>query len=263
MTVEVLLCTTAPRLHRVAQVVLPPLPGVRYLVSCQRTDDEAWASLSSLPGLYQVEGPSSIRSLRPDVTILTLPGRGLSRNRNHALAHATGDLLLLADDDELLCPETLQAMPADFAARPRCGILLYEAEGSGKRYPADYVSSCEVALRREVARSVRFDERFGLGSEALACGEEELFVWEARRRGHGVGRVPRVVCRVEGETTGRRFLSDPRVQRSKGALLARTRGPLPALWLCLREAASYTLRHGANPLPLLRNMLWGIRYVQD
>lgn len=263
MTIEVLLCTTAPRLHTVAQVLLPPRPGVRYLVSCQQLDDAAWAAIRPAPGVYTIEGGSSIRSLRPDVAFLTLPGRGLSRNRNHALAHATGDLLLLADDDEQLLPDTLDAMPADFAASPQCGILLYEAEGSGKRYPADYVSSWEVALRHEVARSVRFDERFGLGSAELACGEEELFVWEARRRGYGVGRMPRVVCRVEGETTGRRFLRDPRVQRSKGALLAVMHGPWRALLLCLREAASYSVRYGANPFPLLRHMLWGIRYVRD
>ena len=36
---------------------------------------------------------------RDDVTLATLRGRGLSRNRNNAIECSTADILLVADDD--------------------------------------------------------------------------------------------------------------------------------------------------------------------
>ena len=247
MTLEILICTTVERLHRVAQLLLPPMKEVSYMVSCQGGEPQE-----------DENAPFG----REDVVLLTMPERGLSKNRNKTFLSSTGDLLLLCDDDEVLNEETVRGIISDFEQHPEWDIIQYEAEGLGKHYPSEYVSSVELALRRWVADSVRFNERFGLGSPELASGEEEVFLHDARGAGATLGYLPKVVCRVEGESTGKRFLADGRVQRSKGAVFCYTRGKCYAYYKCTREAMGWMLRKRVNPLPLLRNMYWGIRYVK-
>ncbi len=246
MDVEILICTTLHRLKQAAQVLLPPMSGVAYVVSCQG-------------GEPTVEDRALFA--RPDVRLVWMQEMGLSRNRNNAFAHAQGDVLVIADDDNLLCAATVQGIRQDFDNNPQWDIIQYRMQGSGKPFPALYVSSCELAMRRCVAQCIVFDERFGLGSEYLACGEEEVFVSDAHRMNFGFGQLDKVLCTVDGPTTGDRFLNDARVQRGKGATFARTRGACYAYYRCTREAMGYFFRRGINPLPLLRNMFWGIRYI--
>ncbi len=242
---DILVCTTLARLKGVERVLLPPIDGVGYVVSCQGVDEPI----------------ASPFSLRPDVRFFTMSGLGLSRNRNAAFFHAEADLLLLCDDDERLCERTVRSVAEDFDNHPEWDIIQYHADGLGKRYPSAYVSSVELAMRATVARAVSFDERFGVGSPYLACGEEEVFVADARRQGFRIGSVEKVICTLDGGSTGSRFLTDTRVQRSKGAVFRLTRGRTYSYYKCTREAMGWALRRGVNPLPLLRNMFWGIRYA--
>lgn len=243
MTTEVLICTTLPRLHKALQVPLPPMPGISYLISVQG-------------------GVPDYTPGRADIRIVWMTEMGLSRNRNLALSEARGDVLVIADDDNEPVQETLKSVAGIFEEHPDWDIIQLRGEGSGKPFPAPYVSSWELVLRRATAGKLRFDERFGLGSRHLACGEEEVFCHAAQRRGLHIRQVNRFLCRVNGPTTGDRFLSDPRVQRSKGAVFALTRGCLWAYYKCTREAIGRFVRKGANPFPLLKNMFWGIRYIE-
>ncbi len=244
--VEILLCTTRPRLPGVRRVLLPPMPGVAWVVCCQGARGPMAA-------------PAFLR--RPDVRFFALRGTGLARNRNAALSVALGQALLICDDDETLVPDTVRGIPSDFLRHPEWDIVQYRVRGMGKRYPSAWLTSVELAMRAAVARETRFDERFGLGSPCLACGEEEVFVADALARGFSLGHSRQTICRVQGPGTGTRFLSDPLVRRSKGAVFRRTRGALYAYCKCLREAAGWALRRRVNPLPLLRDMLWGVRYA--
>lgn len=243
MTTEILICTTLERLQQALRVPLPPMPGVSYLLSVQGGEP------GHIPG-------------RPDIRVAWMRERGLCKNRNLALSLARGDVLVIADDDNELVPETIQSVAGIFEEHPTWDIIQLRGEGSGKPFPAPYVSSWELVLRRATAGRLRFDERFGLGSRHLACGEEDVFCHAAQRRGLHIRQADRFLCRVNGPTTGDRFLSDPRVQRSKGAVFALTRGCLQAYYKCTREAIGWFVRKGTNPFPLLKNMFWGIRYIK-
>lgn len=247
MLVEVLICTTVQRVQRVRDILPPPLPDVAYLLSCQGEPQE---------GLLQ-----DFLDRRNDIRLVWADGTGLSRNRNFAFANARGRYLVLADDDNPLFGKTLEHIAQDFEEHPHWALIQYRMQGSGKPFPPSYVSSCELALRAEVAVRVSFDERFGLGSPHLACGEEEVFVFQASQLGYGVGAMDRFLCRIEGRTTGSRFLSDMRVQRSKGAVFALVYGTWWAYIKCIREALGCFCKQGANPLPMLKEMFWGIRYM--
>ncbi len=73
-TLDLLVATHRPEgILRVAQMVLPPIAGVRYVVSWQNHHD----------------APEPEVLKRPDVTILRFDGVGLSANRNNALANCT------------------------------------------------------------------------------------------------------------------------------------------------------------------------------
>ena len=87
MICEILVCTYNEGINRIQEMLLPPMKDTHWLISFQYTDI---SYLDCVPR-HMTE--------RTDVTLLFLEGSGLSANRNNALFHATGDILLLADDD--------------------------------------------------------------------------------------------------------------------------------------------------------------------
>lgn len=284
-TLDILVCTIDDRIGRVPSLLLPPQEGVRYVVSMQYTQPRF------LEGI-----PPQLRQ-RSDVSLVTLAGRGLSRNRNHGLAHCTADAILIADDDVVYTLPRLRRLMECLDDHPDVDVALFEATRRDGRlmkpYPSHatdyrtamaqrgyYPSSWEIVLRRRAVGRLRFDERFGIGSVFrpnascaeravagegraatvyLACGEEEVLMHDAVRTGLCVWFFPVVIGETD-QGTGAHFLSDPAVQRAKGAVFAYTRKH--PLYYCLREAAGQCLRHGANPVRLVRRMWEGARVMR-
>lgn len=199
-----------------AAMHLPKIPQVEYLVSWQ--DSEG------------VAVPEEIAS-REDVRVITMPGRGLSRNRNHCLDNAGGDILLIADDDLILYPEGLREVIRIFEENPSLeyGSFRYDSDVP-KEYPAEscsltslpknfYQSSVEIALRRDSrAGKLRFNEEFGLGGGKFSAGEEELFLKKARRHHIECRYFPVTIAYHPGETTGvRSRLTDGSI-RARGVV---------------------------------------------
>ncbi len=261
MILEVLVCTFNDRIGRVSDVFLPPLPDVRYLVSFQYSDEKfKEAARSAVPR-------------RSDIRLTCIKGHGLSANRNNAIAHATGDILLIADDDVSYEKDFFRRIMQCFQAHPDLDIGCFRAETPDhrpfRRYAdhsfdyarqprGTYFCSVEIAFRRRAA-CPPFDERFGLGAPFLGAGEEEVFLLQAFRRGLSVRYFPQVVVRTEAATTGRRFFTSPPLQRSKGAVLCLIHGPWGAWLRCLKFAFSHIRQ--SNPLRSLYEMTRGILYI--
>ena len=164
-------------------MLLPKREGIGYLVSWQHSDDR------------EIALPEELR--RDDVKICDLAGRGLSRNRNNCLRHATAELCLIADDDCRYTHEQLQQVIDTFAQNPNVDIatFCYSSDGHKKYYPTTsqdlstfpkgyYVSSIEIAFRRaSVQGTLWFNEHFGLGTEPFHSGEESLFIKDALLKG--------------------------------------------------------------------------------
>ncbi len=179
MTLQILISTLDKGIERVPAMLLQRHENIGYLISWQHSDDK------------EIAFPDELR--RDDVVVHDLTGRGLSRNRNNCIEHATADLCLIADDDCRYTHEQLQAVIDTFEDNPNIDIATfqYSGEGDNKYYPAQtadlssfpkgyYVSSIEVAFRREsVQGKVWFNENFGLGTEPFLCGEENLFIQDA------------------------------------------------------------------------------------
>lgn len=237
---DVMICTLGhDGIRRVAEGSHPRMKGVRYIVAWQVPDGDE-------------ETPEELR--RDDFMVAKTPTRGLSRNRNVALSHATAPLLLISDDDVDYTEEGLGRVIDAFDANPDCDILTfrYVSAKAPKYYPDGscdlshpakgyYPTSFEIAMRREsLPPELRFDENFGIGA-TFPSGEEDLFLHDALSHGLRGRFLPTDICRHDGDTTADRLRRSPSLIEAKGAivpLLYPGSWPLRMLLLAMRSARS-------------------------
>ena len=256
----VLISTINDRIQSVPKMLLPRHEDISYLVSFQYTLPE-----------FLKEIPDELTA-REDVLVLPHPSMGLSVNRNNSLRNCRTELAVLADDDTVFTIAQLEKIIETFDAHPEVQIACFQAyttEGKPLKNYADhefnyedrprgtYFSSCEIALRTDV-QLPSFDTRFGLGSEYLSCGEEEVFIHMAYKSGLAVRYFPYPICKLLiGETTGQRFQLDTRVRRSKGAVLYVMHGFVGSV-LRIAKTAMMQERHKWRAF---RDMWDGIMYM--
>lgn len=232
---QVLICTFGKdAMSQLSQRRYPVTDGVRYLISWQLpgfggSDREVEEIFDALP--------STLR--RDDIDIYVNPGRGLSHNRNHALALATGETVLIGDDDVDYTREGFEAVIRAFRKNDADIITFrYRSASAPKHYPAGsfdlrhpakgyYVSSIEIAFRLDAVRGKEwFSPSFGVGSGMFTAGEESLFVERLLRQGFRGIHIPETICSHDDETTTSR--TSPRdTGKAKGALCVVTH---PVSW---------------------------------
>lgn len=274
MSVEFLVCTIDERIFQVQDLFLPPIPEVKYLVSWQHSetinDNELRSKIN--PNLLDslLEGWKE----RGDIRLIEIDGRGLSRNRNNALRHATGDFLVIADDDCRYTEDCIQIIRQAFRKHPDAAVIQFQGytlDGKQQRKYSDYsyeykqrpqfsyVISWELVLNRK-AQLPFFDERFGLGTD-LCCGEEELFVHKTSEAGHKIYYEPYKLVTTPEDTTGTHFEDSLSVQRAKGGVLALMHGPFGAMLRCFKFALLYPNVNFFTKISFLIEMFKGIVYV--
>lgn len=265
MTLQLLICTINEGIRRIPGMLLPKRDDVKYLISWQQT------------GTINVNLPEGLAD-RDDVEVTMLAGRGLAANRNNALRHATGDILLLADDDSTYKPEYFDLVLKTFRRYIHADIICFRAidrEGNFlKRYSSEpwtyakrprgtHVSSVEIAFRRSTSLPF-FDERFGLGSKYLACGEEEIFLHDAFNGGKKIIFIPETIVETDPNTTGKRFLTFAAARRAKGAVLCYLYGPVGATLRATKYCMSLPGDHSVTRrMQFYRDMIAGIRFIQN
>jgi len=181
---------------------------------------------------------------------------GLSKSRNRALQHATGDICVVGDDDVCHLPAAQEIIAGAFADHPRADIITFQArtpDGAPfKRYASRprrhtrrsimRVTSWEIALRTASVRAagLRFDERFGLGAD-FPTGEENIFLMDALRRGLHLRYIPAPIAIHPAESSGADF-SRPDSIAAKGAAFRRMFGaaspPLEMAFACKKHRLS-------------------------
>jgi glycosyltransferase involved in cell wall biosynthesis len=216
MKIQWLISTYGKGILDVENILLLPENGLSYLVSHQTPESD------------QEKLPEKL--LRPDVQVSQLIGTGLSANRNNALRHATGDVLILADDDIRLKPAYPHHIRKIFEKHPEVDVACFQIrtgqdEPDYKQYPTHEknlnsygllknVSSIEIAFRRKAIQKhhIRFDERFGLGAPAN-CGEEFLFLAECLRKGLKIRFFPIYIVEhpFNSSAKERPFFDDQRI----------------------------------------------------
>ncbi len=262
MTLDILICTIDEGILRVPEVLMSPRGDVRYVVSMQWTNPRAGRKDEEVEESLLEQVPAVLKE-REDVALTFLEGKGLSRNRNHALEKVTGDVVLIADDDCRYTKELIGNIFAAYNGHPEADVIHFQAlDTEGKPlhpYPVPYVSSVEMTFRREVA--TRFDERFGLGSEFFCAGEEDVWMKDAQEAGYHILYVDKPIVMTPKETTGKNFLKNKQMQVTKGAVFKHVYGTGGAAWRTLKEAGWWLVHKGANPLPILYNMVRGMQLL--
>ncbi len=261
MTLELLICTIDRGIDHVCDLVLPPASDISYVVSWQHsaTVDERTV-------------PLALR--RDDIKVVHLEGRGLSRNRNNCLRHATADLCLICDDDCSYTLDNLRTVITTFEQNPTTDLAAFmmQCPGQPKPYPTEicslahtpagyYPSSVELAFRLSAVRDrLQFNEHFGLGAPLFHCCEEEILVHDAMSLGLQCQFFPLVIVEHNHPTTDASRATTPGVLMGKGAYLYigyRSKMflyPWPMAWRQHR-------RHDASFTYGLRHIYRGLFYI--
>lgn len=247
---------------------LPRHPQVRYLVSWQ------------MPGEASVPGNLAARD---DVKVIRHDTRGLAKNRNMALAAATGDICLLADDDlRYDYPGAFDRIIECFDADPDLGVATFRADYSdcATPYPSQetllrlpmpvrgyYTSEVEIAFRRSMVQGkAETDEAFGLGCDYIGAGEGDiLMVRMLRHLGLKAKFFPITIVSHPGATTGVKAAQPARVIRSRGVFRALY---YPYSWP-LRLVVDALRDHKTGRAPFMRSLkalvqgaLYRLRYIR-
>lgn len=264
-TIDILICTLNKGIVRVSDILMPPREKIRYIVSFQYTDDRY---LDLVPPILKE---------RADVSFYTLNGQGLSCNRNNALEKATSDLVMFADDDTRLLPDAYEQIVhtfdtndidvAFFQATTYTGKPLKEYPDASftydRRTTLTYsISAIEMVCRRKAIQGViRFDERFGLGTQFLTCGEEEIWLEDALRTGLRMKYFPERTVETSTMLKKKMVYVDAGVQRSRGAMTYYRMGN--RAWLaCAKFAMQSSINGLCHFWPMMHHLAEGIRYMK-
>lgn len=262
MTLEVLVCTIDEGISNIKNLLLSPINGVSYLISWQH---------SHVNENYTI--PQEL--IRNDVKIAHIQGRGLSRNRNNAISHATGDICLIADDDCSYRPEYFNAVIDTFQKCPELDIATFKHTNKheSKVYPATsfnlkhkakgyFTSSIEIAFRRtSVQGKLWFNEHFGLGAPVLQSGEENIFILDAIKAGMNCQYFPIVIVEHNHPTTASSRAGNPGVIMAEGAYIS-----IAYTWTALPRLILKAFRlNKKNSLGFFKNLSYifkGVSYIK-
>ncbi len=164
--------------------------------------------------------------------------KGLSKSRNHALDHATGEICLLSDDD-LYYKEDIEGLVIQaFREHPTADIITFQIETPDGKAFNTYgdkpfwhnkrsimrVASVEIAFKRNSINKthLRFDEYFGLGAE-FPTGEENIFLADALDKGLKLLYMPIPIVVHPPESSGQNY-DDIKLVQAKGAMFERIFG---------------------------------------
>lgn len=218
LTLDVAISTYQPEgIERVAKMLSPLLPqeGVKYIVSWQEHNDSYI--------------PESLAN-RGDVEVYRLEKKGLSNNRNNAIDHCKGDIILIADDDLEYYPDFAEIIRKTFYTNSDLDLATFKIDFLKKKtYPKEdvalflpfpkkfYVTSMEMAFRRESIKDLRFWPELGLGSPSMHCGEEEFFLIAAIKRALNCRFINETIAKHPSLTTGAGI--SPNILRGQGFII--------------------------------------------
>ena len=247
MKLNILISTHNQKIANVPLLLLPERKDVSYVVSFQYTDD---SMLALIPEEFK----------REDIKFAPVQTIGLCKNRNNALLYADGDIALIADDDVKYTNEYIDTIIDTFANNPKTDVALFKIKTrSYKVVKGYYPSSVEMAFRlSSIKDKVSFDERFGLGSEYLNSGEEEVFIKDCIDNSLQVDFYPYYIVEHAYTSTGKKYLT-PTSLRSRGAVSSYLHG-FSAYLRMIKFSMFTALRGRSNIFTLLKNTMWGVAY---
>ncbi len=189
--------------------------------------------LDSVENLVVIQNPESISisDLNPEVKVLELSNRGVTKSRNKVIENTTSKYLLFGDDDVTFNEPGISNAVSYLESHPNIALLLLQAiDENGKLrkvypksgHPLKLTNSAkaatyEIMIRSEAIKSagIKFDENFGAGAENY-LGDEYIFIADALRAGLKGEFLPIVVAVHPSESSGN-------LRNTKRDILARSK----------------------------------------
>lgn len=195
--------------------------------------------------------------------MITTQTRGVGINRNFALAYATGDICLFADDDVVYNDDMEEVVLREFAARPDADVIVFHlTTDSEKRKQRAYPktrkvsryfdrrpwATFRVAFRLTSARKANlwFTPMFG-GGAPFPSGEDSLWITSAFRAGLTFYVSKETIGRVSFDESTWFTGYDDKFYYGKGAFYRAAHPRLIYLWtlyfaLRTRRFSRHTMR---------------------
>lgn len=238
LTIDIAVATIGEKgLGKFERMLTPPEPGVRWVVSWQ---EHAGKNI-----------PQFLRD-RNDVEILRFEGKGLSRNRNNAIENCVSDIVLIADDDLDYEEDFVFKIRECFNKKKEIDLALFKVKfQKEKRYPSStgfiqnslpkgyYVSSVEMAFRRDKIKDLSFYPELGLGATEMRAGEDEMFFFSAMKRGLNCWFENSFIASHPSPTTSEKLNSD--VLKGMGFVIS-LMYPVSYRWRILLKAIRNRIR---------------------
>lgn len=209
--IEVLICAYNDSVSKVLDNLPSPSDGVVFLVSHQISPNHCIDVYSESHACLEE---------RDDVRVCTTFSTGLSNNRNNALRHASGELVLIADDDVTFQTGWSKNISEAFLSDPDADVITFrvntpEGQPFKDYYPGGMlhtrvslfrVASIEIAARRLalVASGISFDANFGLNAKFTSC-EETVFLSDLKRQGLILRTSDKVIATHPKESSGSNY----------------------------------------------------------
>lgn len=182
-------------------------------MSCMHQQDEQLVQKSKITGNVVVinqcdkDGYEEFPSENGLVRMFFTRQRGLTRSRNTAFYHATGDICLLCDDDEVFVPGYEEKILQAYQQLPQADVVIFKIQNRPPSFPDRVmrlrfpltlkISSWQISFRRErlLSAGIRFDELMGAGTGNGA--EEELkFLTDCEKAGFQIWYFPTEIASV-------------------------------------------------------------------
>lgn len=159
----------------------------------------------------QKEEEERFEYLGRQIKWLSYNERGLSRSRNRALAAATGDICLIADDDVIYDEGYEEKILKAYEDYPEADVIAFQMIRTGKERQKIFrkkvskenwiscmkISSVEMTFKRQSIKEkgIEFNPLFGAGAY-FNNGEENIFLYDCLRKKLKILYIPVVIGSV-------------------------------------------------------------------
>lgn len=214
--------------------------------------------------------------LNKRIKMITTSERGVGKNRNVALLHATEEICMISDDDMVYVNDYEEKVVKAFEKIPNADIIIFNISSGGnsdrrnnKKITRVYLhnfmnyGSARIAFRRQsiISKNIWFSLLFGGGAK-YGSGEDSLFLREALRKGLKIYTFPYQIAELvdRGSTwfTGynQKFFFD------KGAFLEAAFPKLKYI-IAIYFVTKFKKKSSASYLKLFNWMLRGMKAFRD
>ncbi|MHB8077052.1 glycosyltransferase family A protein [Desulfosporosinus fructosivorans] len=212
------------------------------------------------------------------VKLITTSDRGVGKNRNNALMHASGDICLFADDDMIYEDDYEEIVRIAFDELPDAGMIIFNIETVGKEtrtrranqkikrvhtFNALNYGAARIAVRREelLKKNIWFSLLYGGGAK-YSSGEDSLLLTEAITKGMKIYTYPKKIANVKQETSTWFKGYTEKYYIDRGVWLANA---FPVMKYPLALYYAYRLKGSSDKTinEMLKLMVFGIRSFKE